>query len=96
MKRRNFVKAGLLTGVASTISNNVLAWGGHASIYPAHEFNLQYAPHFGMFKNHAGDGLIDQLKFISEIGFTAFEDNGMKDRDINIQEKMFLTYIQIR
>ena len=88
MKRRNFVKTGILTGVASTISGNLLAWKSPTLNYPPHQFNLQYAPHFGMFKHHAGEDFIDQLKFISEVGFTAFEDNGMKERDRDTQEKI--------
>ena len=53
-----------------------------------HDFKLNFAPHMGMFKNHAGQDPIDQLNFMADQGFTAFEDNGMKDRTINIQEKM--------
>ena len=52
------------------------------------EFNLKYAPHFGMFKNIAGDDLIDQLNYIADQGFTAFEDNNLKKRTIETQNKM--------
>ena len=51
-------------------------------------FNLKYAPHFGMFKHHAGDDLVDQLKFMADEGFTAMEDNGMMDRPADVQEKI--------
>jgi hydroxypyruvate isomerase len=51
-------------------------------------FKLKYAPHFGMFKNSAGDDLIDQLNFMAERGFTALEDNGMMRRDVAIQTKI--------
>jgi hydroxypyruvate isomerase len=51
-------------------------------------FKLHYAPHFGMFKHHAGDDLIDQLKFMADEGFTAMEDNGMMGREISVQEKI--------
>lgn len=54
-------------------------------------FKLKYAPHLGMFKNHAGDDPIDQLNFMADRGFTAFEDNGMKGRSIQTQEKMAST-----
>lgn len=54
----------------------------------AEKFNLHYAPHLGMFKGHAGDDPVDQLKFMADQGFTAFEDNGMKGRDIEVQKKM--------
>lgn len=54
-------------------------------------FQLNYAPHLGMFKNHAGDDPVDQLNFMADQGFTAFEDNGMKGRSIQTQEKMAST-----
>lgn len=54
-------------------------------------FQLKYAPHLGMFKNHAGDDPVDQLNFMADQGFTAFEDNGMKGRSIQTQEKMAST-----
>lgn len=53
-----------------------------------HQFNLKYAPHLGMFKHHAGEDPIDQLNFMAEQGFTAFEDNGMMRRDVALQTKM--------
>lgn len=54
-------------------------------------FKLHYAPHLGMFKNMAGDDPIDQLNFMADQGFTAFEDNGMKDRNVDLQKKMAAT-----
>ena len=41
-----------------------------------HTFNLNYAPHFGSFENLAGKDLFDQLKFMADMGFRAFEDSG--------------------
>ncbi|MGB3966234.1 MAG: TIM barrel protein, partial [Planctomycetota bacterium] len=43
-------------------------------------FRLNYAPHFGMFANHAKE-LADQLQFAHDEGFRAWEDNGMPGRD---------------
>jgi len=57
----------------------------------SYKFNLKYAPHFGMFKNSAGDNLIDQLNYIADQGFTAFEDNNLKKRTIDTQKKMSKT-----
>ena len=54
-------------------------------------FQMKYAPHLGMFKNHAGDDPVDQLNFMADEGFTAFEDNGMKSRSIETQEAMART-----
>ena len=55
---------------------------------PKHNFKLKYAPHFNMFKNSAGEDLVDQLKFAADVGFTAWEDNGMPKRDVPTQEKV--------
>jgi hydroxypyruvate isomerase len=54
----------------------------------AGRFRLKYAPHLGMFKQHAGDDPVDQLKFMADEGFTAFEDNGMMGRDEATQQRM--------
>src|SRR5690606_24442039 len=51
-------------------------------------FTMKFAPHLGMFRHHAGNDPIDQLTFMAEQGFRAFEDNGMKDRDVDLQKKM--------
>ncbi len=52
------------------------------------KFRLHYAPHLGMFKHLAGSDPLDQLHFMADNGFTAFEDNGMKQRDVGLQEDM--------
>lgn len=49
---------------------------------------MHYAPHFGMFKNSAGNDLVDQLNFAADQGFTAWEDNGMKGRNTDTQERI--------
>jgi hydroxypyruvate isomerase len=41
-----------------------------------------------MFKHHAGEDLLDQVQFMADAGFTAMEDNGMKRREIGMQEKI--------
>lgn len=51
-------------------------------------FTLNYAPHFGMFNAVSGNGLVDQLKFAAEQGFTAWEDNGMGGRTVKVQEAL--------
>ncbi len=51
-------------------------------------FKLHYAPHFGMFKHSAGDDPVDQLRFAADEGFTAWEENGMKEYPIPEQERV--------
>lgn len=41
-----------------------------------------------MFKNSAGDDLIDQLRFMADNGFMALEDNGMLTRSKETQTKI--------
>lgn len=50
-----------------------------------HRFKLNYAPHFGMFRHSAGGDLLDQLRFMDDQGFTAFEDNNMRERPVDEQ-----------
>lgn len=54
-------------------------------------FNLNYAPHFGMFKSHAGEDLISQLDFMAEYGFKSFEDNEMRMRPKATQNQIAAT-----
>jgi len=95
MKRRNFLKKSIVTGGAalatSTIAAPIIAKtipGKRFKAVEKFKFNLNYAPHFNMFKNLAGEDLIDQIKFMADVGFTAMEDNGMKNRKKDVQEKI--------
>jgi hydroxypyruvate isomerase len=51
-------------------------------------FGLKFAPHFGLFREHAGDDLVDQLKFMADEGFRALEDNGMASRSEKEQARL--------
>ena len=84
MDRRSFSQ--LLGGSLLTtgLSNNAQA---KKIVEKQAPFSLNYAPHFGMFKNHAGDDLMDQLRFMHEMGFRALEDNEMGGRSIETQTK---------
>ncbi len=86
MKRRDFVTK-MATAVAAgpLMGMTTDATARHASRYA---FQLNYAPHFGMFKHHAGDDLIDQITFAADQGFRAWEDNGMKGRSTETQERI--------
>jgi hydroxypyruvate isomerase len=86
MKRRTF-----LTSTVAASSLIVLRDESEGAIIPQapkRKFKLKYAPHFGMFKNHAGADPIDELKFMADQGFTALEDNGLKGRPVELQEKI--------
>ena len=89
MLRRHFLNNFSL-GTSSLMIPN-LAKEFISSNQSSYKFNLKYAPHFGMFKGSAGDNLIDQLNYIADQGFTAFEDNNLKKRTIETQNKMSKT-----
>lgn len=89
MERRQFIKAGALVGTGVIAGAGVSkAFGKTETTLRASEFKLNYAPHFGMFRNSAGNDLVDQLQFMYDQGFRSMEDNGMKDRSVEMQEKI--------
>jgi hydroxypyruvate isomerase len=92
MKRRDFLSAGLTAGLAVALGKATTPAGGWSLTQqeagPKRKFNLHYAPHFGMFKNHAGDNPIDELRFMAHQGFTALEDNNLKSRPVELQNKI--------
>lgn len=90
MKRRDFIKANAAMGLAALAGGLVAPGQSDAKgVVPANKtFSLNYAPHFGMFENHAGKDEINQLRFMHEAGFRAFEDNEMSERPIEMQVKI--------
>jgi len=85
MDRRQILKTALGAGVALGLG---AASTRPAEAAPVRRFQLKYAPHFGMFEELAGKDLVDQLDFAADQGFTAFEDNGMPNRPVEVQEKI--------
>lgn len=89
MIRRDFIKTSALSAASLSLGTNaILGETSETDLDKKYKFKLNYAPHFGMFKNNAGEDFIDQLKFISDQGFTALEDNGMKGKSVSDQEKI--------
>jgi hydroxypyruvate isomerase len=58
-------------------------------------FKLDFAPHFGMFKQHAPGGLVDELRFMADQGFRSLEDNGLLKRPLAEQELIGKTLDQL-
>lgn len=88
MKRRNFIQSSAL---AAPILTGGLAKGlFNSSEEPLrkNDFKLKYGPHLGMFKHSAGEDPVDQINFMAEVGFTAFEDNNMSKRSIEDQNRI--------
>src|SRR5690606_25610228 len=59
------------------------------------KFRLNYAPHFGMFREHTGEDLVAQLEFMAAEGFTALEDNGLRGRPVADQERIGATLARL-
>ena len=84
MNRRDLLKGGVGAGALGLFAH---ASAGKVPGVQA-GFKLRYAPHLGMFRHHAGDDPLDQLRFMADEGFSAFEDNGMRGRPVELQEKI--------
>lgn len=89
MERREFVR----TGATAAFTMAGVDMAGVDMHVPAMNtesatFALDYAPHFGMFRQSAGADVIDQLRFMHDQGFRSLEDNGMRGRPVAEQEKI--------
>ncbi len=85
MKRRAFIRN---SGLAALAAATVPDLRGNTAASHADSFTLNFAPHLGMFREHAGEDPIDQLRFMADQGFRAFEDNEMRQRPVAVQEKI--------
>jgi hydroxypyruvate isomerase len=92
MKRRSFLQQTALAGASLITASGVSAAATPVYKQPVpvadKPFNLNYAFHDGMFKNHAGNDIIDQIKFGYDHGFRSIEDNGMMGRTPEVQKKI--------
>jgi len=90
--RRNFIKKATATGAAILAAPAV--FGTSVAMKPQKTtdaiapFKLKYAPPFGMFHEHAGDDLIDNIRFCHDMGFRAMFDNGLMSRPVEDQVKI--------
>lgn len=95
MNRRNFVTKSIAASLTAAWAGSSSFAGSPGKIFndalPGGKFNLKYAPHFGMFKNHVGNDPVDELKFAADMGFTAWEDNNMVQKSKNVQDKIART-----
>jgi hypothetical protein len=90
--RRNFIKKATATGAAILAAPAVF---GNVSIPKKQKltdatapFKLKYAPGIGMFHEHAGNDIVDNIKFCHDMGFRAMFDNGLMTRPVEDQVKI--------
>ena len=84
MQQALLTSGALVTSAVSASASNTLKYGDPDEKI----FKLNYAFHDGMFKNHAGNDFIDQIKFAHSAGFRSIEDNGMMERPVEQQKKI--------
>lgn len=87
MDRRTFIASAGALGVATTVGIGQERSSG-SQLSPKEPFSVKFAPHFGMFSQHAGDDLVSQLEFAADVGFRAWEDNSMAGRSIEEQQRI--------
>ena len=88
MRRRNFIKTSLIASAIPTVAGFLYSESNSDRIKKSDPFNLLYAPHFGMFNQHSGSDLVDQIQFMYDMGFRSLEDNGMKERSLSDQKRI--------
>jgi hydroxypyruvate isomerase len=88
MKRRQFLQASAAVAAASAVGGVAPRTLTGREAGTDEPFQLDYAPHFGMFSSSAGDDPVDQLRFMADRGFRSLEDNGMRDRPVAEQERI--------
>lgn len=88
MKRSEFLKNTLLVAGSAVSLNALGSQQQQKKNKPGAVFNLDYAPHQGMFSASAGKNFVDEIKYMHELGFRSIEDNGMTGRSIDEQKKI--------
>lgn len=88
MKRRNFVKSGLVATAALPFYSHIDTVSAKSGAQP---FKMKFSPEFGIFADLAGTDPIDQIKWGYDQGFRAWESTGLKNRSVAEQEKISKT-----
>lgn len=90
--RRDFLKKATATGAAILAAPAVFGTGAFSKRQKASDattpFKLKYAPGIGMFHEHAGNDIIDNIKFCYDMGFRAMFDNGLMGRPVEDQVRI--------
>lgn len=88
MQRRQFLQQSILAGAAAVTGTTAMAATQRSTSIAEKPFQLDYAFHAGMFKNHGGDSFLDQIRWAYDQGFRSIEDNGMMSRSADEQKKI--------
>jgi len=90
--RRNFIKNATATGAAILAAPAVFGSSPASKQQKASDavtpFKLKYAPGLTMFRQNAGQDIIDNIKFCHDMGFRAIFDNNLMGRTPEDQVKI--------
>jgi hydroxypyruvate isomerase len=90
--RRDFIRKATATGAAILAAPAVFGSESLKKNKKASDatepFKLKYAPSIGMFREHAGTDIVDNIKFCHDMGFRAMFDNGLMNRPVEDQVKI--------
>jgi hydroxypyruvate isomerase len=90
--RRGFLRTAAIAGTALLASPMAFgATNGQKKVKLSGAeapFKLKYAPGFGMFPEHSGKDLVDNIKFAYDQGFRAMFDNGLPGRPVEDQVRI--------
>lgn len=85
MKRRHFIKSGLVATAALPFYSYVNTLNAKE---PGQPFRMKFSPEFGIFADLAGNDPVDQIKWGHDQGFRAWENTGLKFRPVAEQERI--------
>ena len=88
MKRRNFIKRTVAATAAAGLGTLGFGNPDSAAMSNNAKFNLKYAPSFNAFPELAGKDPVDFIKFCNDLGFRAIFDNGLSNKEPDLQEKI--------
>ncbi len=82
LSRRRFIATAAAAASISALNSKLTA------AEPVKKFKLKYAPSLSMFRQHAGTNPIDNIKFMSDQGFTAMFDNDLMKKSADVQDNI--------
>lgn len=90
MKRSEFIKKGAAALAGAGIASSVYAkpFDKLSIADSGNAFKMDFAPHQGMFSASAGKNILDEIRYMHELGFRSIEDNGMPGRSPKEQEQI--------
>ena len=86
LKNSAIATGAVLTGSAMNATANPTQKS--PEILTGKTFNMDYAPHEGMFAGQAGKNFLDQIQYMYDQGFRSIEDNGFLGRPVAEQTKI--------